>query len=321
MATVQIILGLICLGLGGDALVRGAVGAANRLKISPLVTGLVLVGFGTSIPELVTSLKAALSGSPGIAVGNVVGSNIANVLLILGLTALIFPITTQPKALKRDGPVLAIATAACVGFGLAGAFGRVSGALFVAALIAYLVFTYKTDSKRGDAQAQLHEQESELIAPASRSLALSLLVAFAGIAIVILGANWMIEGSTAIARQFGVSETIIGLTIVAVGTSLPELAASIVAAFRKQTDIALGNIIGSNIFNVFGILGMTSLAIPIEVPVNALVYDVWILAAVTALLLWAAHTDSRLSRREGGFFLILYAAYIAFLIFRGFGMM
>ncbi len=319
MAILQIFLGLICLGLGGDALVRGAVGVAERLKISPLVTGLVLVGFGTSMPELVTSLNAVLKGSSGLAIGNVVGSNIANILLILGLTAMIFPIATDPKAFKRDAPMLAFATVACVIFAFNGEFGRITGFAFVSFLLAYVVFTYLTERQTHDAQAQLHIDATKLVAPSTRPFWLSVLIAATGITLVILGAHWIVTGSITIARTFGVSETVIGLTIVAVGTSLPELATSIAAAIRKQTDIAFGNIVGSNIFNTLGILGATSMIVPITVPANVLTYDLWILIVVTALLLWAAFTDARLSRREGAVFLGLYIAYLGFLAVRAAG--
>lgn len=318
-ASLQILFGLICLGLGGDALVRGAVGAAERLKISPFVTGLVLVGFGTSMPELATSVNAVLNGSSGIAIGNIVGSNIANVLLILGVTAIIYPIATDPDVFKRDAPVLAVATIICVALAFQGEFGRLAGATFVAALFAYIVFTYVTDRRAADAQAKLHEAEAQLVAPATRSLWLSTLIAVAGVALVVLGAQWIVAGSATGARSIGVSDTVIGLTIVAVGTSLPELAASVAAALRRQTDIAFGNIIGSNIFNILGILGATSLVLPITIPKNVLTYDLWILLAVTALLLLAAFTGARLSRREGVVFLGLYAAYIGFLAARASG--
>lgn len=321
VASLQILLGLMCLGLGGDALVRGAVGIAQKLKISPLVTGLVLVGFGTSTPELATSVNAVINGAPGIAVGNVIGSNVANVLLILGVTAAIYPIATQPAVFKRDAPVLAIATLVFVALAFQGEFGRLSGVAFVTLLLAYIGFTYVTDRKAQDAQAEIHIAEAGLIAPAAKTLWISTLIAVAGVALVILGANTIVAGSVSIARIFGISEAIIGLTIVAIGTSLPELAASVAAAFRKQTDIALGNIIGSNIFNILAIIGVTSLIKPIAIPQNVVSYDLWILLIATALLFLAAFTDARLSRREGVVFLGLYVAYIVFLSVRATGAM
>ncbi|MBO6754990.1 MAG: calcium/sodium antiporter [Roseibium sp.] len=316
MAAMQILVGLIFLGVGGDALVRGAVGAAERLKISPLVTGLVLVGFGTSTPELVTSLSAVLQGSSGIAIGNVIGSNIANILLILGLTAAITPICAEPRAFKRDAPMLAIATGACVVFALNGEFGRLTGVVFLAILLAYVGFTYVKERGEFDRQAKLHVEATELVAVRPRALWLSTLIAAGGVALVIFGANWMVSGSISIARTLGVSETVIGLTIVAIGTSLPELATSVIAALRKQTDIAFGNIIGSNIFNTLGIIGVAAAVAPITVPPKVLTYDLWLLVAVTALLLYFAFTEARLSRREGAVFLVLYTAYLGFLALR-----
>lgn len=316
MAWLAILAGFACLAVGGDALVRGAVGAAERMKISPLVTGLVLVGFGTSTPELVTSLSAVFQGSDGIAIGNVVGSNIANILLILGVTAAIASIKADPKAFKRDAPMLTVATAACVFFALNGEFERATGLVFVALLIGYIVFTYLKERETYDRQAQAHAQAAALVEPRPRALWLSIVIAVAGVALVILGANWMVSGSIVIARALGVTETVIGLTIVAIGTSLPELAACVAAAMRRQTDIAFGNIIGSNIFNTLGIVGVTAAVAPISVPPNVLTYDLWILVAATALLLYFAFTDARISRREGAVFLVLYVAYLAFLVWR-----
>jgi len=316
MAGLQIVIGLVLLVIGGDALVRGAVGAARRLRVSPLVTGLVLVGFGTSTPELVTSVNAVLKDSAGIAVGNVVGSNIANILLILGLAAVITPLRAEPKAFWRDGPMLGLATLIGCGVMLYGAYNTFIGAVFLVLLASYIVFTYVKERQSFDAQAALHVNEAELATPGPGSLWLSLLMAGAGIALVILGADWMVAGSITIARLLNIPETIIGLTIVAVGTSLPELVTSVVAAVRKESDIAFGNIVGSNIFNILGILGVTALIKPFAVPQNRLTYDAWIMLAVTALLLLLALARGRLSRIEGGFFLLLYGAYLAFLTVR-----
>lgn len=320
MAWLLILAGLVLLAVGGDILVRGAVGTAERLNVSPLITGLVLVGFGTSMPELVTSLKAALSGAPGIAVGNVVGSNIANILLILGFAAVITPIKTDPQAFKRDAPMLAIATAACVLFALSGSFGRLTGAVFLAMLFGYIGFTYLRERKTSDAQARLHVEETKLVERRPHKLWLSLALTVGGIAAVVAGANGMVSGSVIVARNLGISETVIGLTIVAIGTSLPELAASIAAARRGEVELIFGNILGSNQFNILGILGTTAVVHPIAVPSNVLVYDLWFMAAVTALFIWFALTDARMSRREGGIFLALYALFIAFLGVRSLGL-
>lgn len=312
-AHVQVVAGLVLLALGGDALVRGAVGIAEKLRVSSLLTGLVLVGFGTSTPELVTSISAIMKDSPAIAVGNVVGSNIANILLILGVAALIMPLPAERKALRRDGPMLAIAALACLLVTEFWAFGRLTGALFVAGLVAYVVYTYRVERRVHDAQAALHDAEAAQVRPLSHNLPLSLAFALGGIGLVIFGANLMVDGSIVLARAMGVSELVIGLTIVAVGTSLPELATSVVAALKKETDIAVGNIVGSNIFNVLGILGVAALVQPFDLPGAEVRQDVWIMIAVTALLLLIVWTRGRLSRLAGFGFLLLYAGYIAFL--------
>jgi cation:H+ antiporter len=311
--------GLAMLGVGGDVMVRGAVGIAQRLRVSPMFTGLVLVGFGTSTPELVTSLSAALKGSPGIAVGNVLGSNIANTLLILGLTAIVLPIPADRRSFQRDAPMLAIATLACVGFALLGSMGRLVGGVFLLLLSAYLVYTYRMESRGRDAPAELHALQGALLHVPYRKAGTSVVLAAGGLAGVLVGAHLLVQSSIDIARSLGIPETVIGLTIVAVGTSLPELATSMAAVFKRQTDIALGNIIGSNIFNILGILGLTALVAPFTIPHSLLVYDIWVLLGVTGLLLTFALTTAHITRGEGVVFLLLYAAYLAFLTARAVG--
>ncbi len=313
------LLGLILLGIGGDVLVRGAVGLAELLKVSPLFTGLVLVGFGTSTPELVTSLSAALQGSPGIAIGNIIGSNIANTLLILGLTAIILPIPADPRSFRRDAPMLAIATLVCLAVVETSSVGRLSGALFLLLLAGYLWHTYRMEKQRHDAPALLHEQQGRLLEPAARSGALSAILALSGLAGILVGANLLVTASIQIAAALGIPDSIIGLTVVAVGTSLPELATSVAAAVKRQTDIALGNIIGSNIFNILGILGTTALVRPIRIPDNVVDFDAWVLFGVTGLLLYYALSEARISRSEGAVFLLLYAAYLVLLASRVLG--
>jgi cation:H+ antiporter len=307
------LLGLCMLGAGGDLLVRGAVGIAEVLKVSPLFTGLVLVGFGTSMPELVTSLTAALQGSPGIAIGNVVGSNIANSLLILGVTALIVPIPADPQSFRRDAPMLAVATVVCLVVVETGQIGRISGTLFLVLLGAYLAYTYRAENRRPDASALIHQQQGTLLRSAARRGGLSVLLAAAGLVGIIGGARLLVSSSIEIAGALGIPDSVIGLTVVAVGTSLPELATSVVAAIKRQTDIALGNIIGSNIFNILGILGVTVLVKPISIPQGVVVFDAWVLLGVTGLLLYYALTEACLSRSEGAVFLVLYVTYVGLL--------
>jgi cation:H+ antiporter len=313
MIFVSLIGGFVLLLVGGETLVRGAVGAARRFSVSPLLIGLTLVGFGTSTPELITSIEAALRGSPGIAVGNVVGSNIANILLVCGLSALVFPIPCEPKALIRDGTMLVLSSLAFTAVAWHGMLLRPIGVVFLTALAGYVVYCYHQERRYPNASAALHEKEALAIAPPAGSLGLFLAMAAAGIGLTIAGAKLLVEAAIALATMFGVSETIIGLTIVAVGTSLPELVTAVIAAVRRQSDVALGNVIGSNIYNLLGILGTTAIVQPVPVPSEILHSDLWIMLAATALLFWFGRTSRRLSRAEGGFLLCGYALYIAWL--------
>ncbi|NBB81871.1 MAG: calcium/sodium antiporter [Alphaproteobacteria bacterium] len=312
-AILLLLAGLVMLGLGGDVLVRGAVGIARRFGLSPLLIGLTLVGFGTSMPELATSLQANLGGSPDVAIGNVVGSNIANILLILGIAAVIRPIACDRAAFRRDGPMLAASQLAMAGVILTGMVGRVEGAVMLAALLAYTGFCYVSERRAGDAGARMHAQEAELPALPHAPLWLSAAMALGGIALTILGARLLVDGAIDLARAAGISEAVIGLTLVAVGTSLPELATAIVAALRRQGDVAFGNVIGSNIFNALGILGATALALPLPAAERILAFDLWVMLGVAALAILATMTGWRIDRREGLLFLAGYAAYLAVL--------
>ncbi len=309
--------GLALLGGGGELLVRGAVRVAERLGVSPLLIGLTLVGFGTSTPELVTSVQASLAGSPGIAVGNVVGSNIANILLILGVAALLCPIAVATSALKRDGVlVLALAVAfAAIGFLLP--LDRWLGAAFLAGLAGYLLYAWRQESRGTDghcaAQAKAEAFEGthpKLHAGAGAGLAGPAALALGGLVLVVLGGRLLVDGAIRLAEGFGVPETVIGLTIVAVGTSLPELVTSVVAAARRQPEVALGNVLGSNIYNVLGILGMTALVSPTVVPAEIARFDSLVMVAVSAALLVVAWTGLRIGRREGAALLAGYVAYV-----------
>ncbi len=307
MAFLLVVVGLALLVAGGEALVRGAVALAERLGVSPLLIGLTVVGFGTSTPELVTSLNAALVGSPGIAIGNVVGSNTANILLILGIGALIAPIAVARETFRRDGAALAAATALCVVAVLLGEIGRVMGVVLVLGLVAYLFVSYLGERRSPDAEP---DAETAPAAPLWRPLAL----AFGGIAVTILGARFLVDGSIDIARAFGLSEAAIGLTIVAVGTSMPELVTTVMAALRRQSDIAFGNVIGSNIYNVLGILGVTGIVSPLAVPPQIASLDIWVMVAATLLLVVFATTGRQIARWEGGVFVGLYVAYTGWLL-------
>ena len=306
MELVLIGLGLVALLAGGELLVRGAVGVAARLGLPPMVIGLTLVGFGTSTPELLTSVQAALAGAPGIALGNVVGSNTANVLLILGVAAVLMPVAVSAGTFRRDGMALALATAACVAATLSGTIGRLWGAALVAGLVAFLVVTLRSSRSDPDAPA---EELPGLGAP----LALGLGLSVAGLAVTVLGARLLVDGAVTLARDFGVSEALIGVTVVAVGTSLPELATTLVAARRGQNDVAFGNVIGSNVFNVLGILGVTALVSPLAVAPEIAAFDIWVMTAATLALIAVAVTGWRITRVEGAALLTAYAAYIGWL--------
>ncbi|MFA7431547.1 MAG: calcium/sodium antiporter [Rhodospirillaceae bacterium] len=316
MLTLQLLAGFVLLLGGGEALVKGAVGVAGRLGVSPMLIGFLLVGFGTSTPELVASLNAALAGAPGIAIGNVVGSNIANILLILGVAGLILPIAVNRDAFRRDGAMLVVATVLFVGAAMFGVIGRPAALVFLIVLAAYSVYSFQADRKEVSAAGQMHAGQSEnvdQIPPVHPNLWLSLALAVGGIAAVVWGADLLVDGAIVLARAAGLSETLIGLTLVAVGTSLPELVTSVMAAIRKHSDVAFGNIVGSNVFNLLGILGITALVEPIAIPPEVLRLDLWVMSGVTALLLVFSATGWKVARWEAGVFLSLYVVYMAVL--------
>jgi len=312
--------GFVLLILGGELLVRGAVQVATGLGVSPLVIGLTLVAFGTSAPELVTSVQAALANAPGIAYGNVVGSTIANSLLIAGVAALISPMMIASTALKRDGAVMLVAVIAFAVIASLMPLGRSIGLFFIAALVAYIYLAFRQEQSSApqghgaiyDKSLALQETDAGM-APSAKlrsSVAVSGLVALGGLVFVIFGGRLLVDGAVSLARGFGISETVIGLTIVAVGTSMPELVTSAVAGLRKQGEIAFGNIIGSNIYNILGIGGATALIAPGAVP-NAIVsFDNFVMVGVCVALMIFAWTGSRIGRREGAVLLAGYVAYV-----------
>ena len=309
--------GLVLLAVGGELLVRGAVGMAARLGISPLLAGLTIVGFGTSTPELATSVQAAMAGSPGIAVGNVVGSNIANILLILGVSALILPLAVNPRSFQRDSIALGGSALLCTGAVLLGSLSPLTGIVLLGCLVGYVWWAYTSERAADDDECHRHEAEAEdrPVPPDTGPVILGGMIV-AGLAAAIFGAGWLVDGATVLASAAGVSESVIGLTVVAVGTSLPELIACIVAVIRKHADVALGNIVGSNIYNVLGILGATAIIQPIEVPAEIAGFDIWVMLGVTALLLVQLRSGWKLSRIEGALLVVLYTGYTLLLATR-----
>jgi len=309
-----LLLGFTVLLGGGDALVRGATALARRLGISPLVVGLTVVAFGTSAPELAVNLTAALRGSTAISFGNVIGSNLANIGLIVGLAALLRPLAVQSVVVRRELPMMLLATAVAVVFALdsvldgdaSSRYGRGDGIVLLLLLAVFLYYTAgdvfrERESMRGEAR----------LAPGAWSFRVSLFVAAAGLVALVGGAHLTVKGAVGIARDAGISEAVIGLTVVAIGTSLPELAASLVAAWRGQAEIALGNVIGSNLFNLSVVLGATAALRPIPVPAGGVV-DLTMLCALSMLLWWVCAThERRIIRAEGAVLLTAYLIYVS----------
>ena len=312
MTAFQIIVGFVLLFGGGEFVVRGAVALANRFGVSPLVIGLTIVGFGTSLPELLVSLNAALNGAPGIAVGNVIGSNMANMMLVLGCAAMICPVVVNPAAVRRDAGFMLGVTAIFVGIGLTGSVGSWEGAVMVVILCGYLGYSLWRDVHADDAAAALHREEAEELSGGPKPLWVMILVTLAGFVGISVGADFLVEGATVLARHAGISEEVIGLTLVAVGTSLPELATSIVAAYRGHSDVCLGNVLGSNIFNLMGILGITAMVVPVPFSDKIIDFDLWVLLGASLLLIPFMISGRRICRVEAGVLLALYAAYVAF---------
>ena len=311
MSFLLLALGIALLAVGGDALVRGSLAAAKRLGVSPLLSGLLIVGFGTSVPELVVSVDAALNHRPDIAVGNVVGSNIANTLLILGLCALVTPLAVKPSALRRDAVTVVGASLFFLVLVGSGGLGRMDAAIFLAALVGYLIWTYRGERLHTSPSAELHEAEAEVVAPLPQSVFWTVATVILGLLLLIAGSQVLIKGAVGIAQRLGVPEAVIGLTMVAVGTSLPELTISVVAALRRNADVAVGNVLGSNIFNLLGILGVSALLQPLPVNPRILVFDQWVMLGTALLMLFFLFTGRRLSRWEGGVLLACYGGYIA----------
>lgn len=314
------LLGLALLLVGGELLVRGATRLAAAAGIPPVIVGLTIVAFATSAPELAVSVQAAFSGEADLVVGNVVGSNIANLLLILGLSAAIAPLVVAQKLVRVDVPLM-VGVSALVGWmALDGRINRVEGALLFAGLIAYNLAAIRASRATRpavEAQYEAFYGEAEAVAERGRSPWLgSLSLLGLGIAGLILGARWLVDGATTAARALGVSELIIGLTIVAVGTSLPELVTSVLAAIRGERDIAAGNVIGSNIFNLLSVLGFTALLAPqgVPVPAAAIAFDLPVMLAASIACLPIFFVGNRISRWEGVLFLMYYAVYVAYLL-------
>jgi cation:H+ antiporter len=311
LAIIYLLAGLVLLYYGAEALVRGSSSLALRLGLSPLVVGLTVVAFGTSTPELMVSLKAALAGQADISVGNVVGSNICNIGLILGICALVTPIATTSQIVRIDIPIMLAITAITIFLLADGTIGLPEGIFLTTLLVAYIVFSIGL-ARRQPADS-LGTEFGEEVKISKRGLAIDLLMVAGGLVLLVFGARFLVDGAVIIARTFGWTEALIGLTVIAVGTSLPELATSLVAAIKKEADIAVGNIVGSNIFNLLGILGITAIVHPLAATgIGRIDYAVM---AVFALVLWPmAYHQKRITRLEGAILLAGYVAYVSWLV-------
>jgi cation:H+ antiporter len=342
MATV----GLLFLLGGGEVLVRGASSLATCLGLSPLLIGLTVVAAATSMPELVVVVTSGIEGVPDLGVGNVIGSNIANILLVLGTAAVLCPIATRPEHVLRDGMVLLCATVLFTAFAFTSTIGRLEGFLMLVALVLYLVFSYYSDrringKRSADRAAQNRDaadqseagsnnpsrynapgadptqdvelQDDTCVAerPARFGRMMAVVFIVTGVGALVGGSHLLIEGAVDIARWLGVSEAVIGLTLVAVGTSLPELATAIVAGLRHHSEIALGNVLGSNLFNLLLVLGVLGLIAPFQVAPEMLSFDIWVMVGAVVVLLPVMMTGWRIGRREGAAFLLAYGVYVA----------
>ncbi|GMU94855.1 calcium/sodium antiporter [Ignavibacterium album] len=303
--TIYISAGLVMLFLGGEGLIRGSASLSLRIGISPLVVGLTVVAFGTSSPELLVSLKAAIMGNSTIALGNVIGSNIANIALILGIAALIRPLEVHANVIRREIPIMIVSTVLLIIFLSNGILGFFEGLIFVILLVAYTVINIILSFKEN----KEIEVEFEEGLKSKLNIPVSILLIVFGLALLFFGADLFLKGAVALAKIFKVSDAVIGLSVVAVGTSLPELFTSIVAALRKQSDISIGNVVGSNIFNILSILGISAMIVPIKSEEMSYL-DFGVMLAAALILLPLSYTGFRISRWEGGLLIFGYVAYL-----------
>jgi cation:H+ antiporter len=313
MTVLLFVAGLGLLVLGAEWLVKGASRLAAALGISPLVIGLTVVAYGTSAPEMAVSVKSAWAGQPDLALGNVVGSNIFNVLFILGASAIITPLVVSSQLIRLDVPIMIGVSLLTLLLAGDGSVGRLDGAILFALAVAYTAFQVRQSRKESAAVRQEYGRE---FGPGRAATATNLAFIAAGLVLLVLGSRWLVNGAVAFAQALGVSELVIGLTIVAAGTSLPEVATSILAAFRGERDIAVGNVVGSNIFNLLAVLGLAGMVAPSGLPAPAalLRFDLPVMVAVALACLPIFASGALIARWEGALFLFYYAAYTAYLV-------
>jgi cation:H+ antiporter len=310
------VLGLAALVAGAESLVRGASKIALSLGISPLVVGLTIVALGTSSPEVAVSVGAVMNGSTDIAVGNVVGSNVFNVLFILGISALVTPLVVHSQIIRQEVPIMIGASVLLAVMAIDGSLGRLESALLLSLLAAYVVFLVRQSRAE---TAEVRDEFEGRVRPAAgwdSHWSVQLLLMLAGLGLLVLGSGWLVDSAVAFARALGVSDLVIGLTIIAAGTSMPEVATSVMAAVRGQRDIAVGNVIGSNTFNILGCLGLSGVvsSVGLKIAPAVLNFDLWVMVAVAIACLPVFMFGRQIGRRRGLMFLAYYVAYVAYLI-------
>ncbi len=306
-------LGLFLLLISGDFLVRGAIQLSNRLGISPLMVSLTIVAFGTSAPELIVAIKATLSGSPGLALGNVVGSNIANILLVLGLPTLIMGLKNNIADAKRSFGFMIVASVLFIVFGMSGSFSWIYGVVLLSLLAFFLFDTFRQNSKK-TLNKTLNSEILESQQKISHSWWTITLFLILGVIGLPLGADLLVTNASALAKGYGVSDAIVGLTLVAIGTSLPELATTFIAFVRKKAEVVLGNLIGSNIFNLLAIIGITSLISPVPVDPTFIKFDFWVMLGASALIAPFILLNIQFNRLSGFLFVALYISYLTVIL-------
>ena len=309
--------GLAVLILGADLLVRGASRLAAAFGISPLVIGLTIVAIGTASPEIAVSLQAAANGQVDLTLGNVLGSNIFNILFILGITSIVAPIVIAEQLIRKDAPILLGVSLLTLALVFDGNLGAMDGAILLFLLVVYIVFALKQNESK-KVQKEYAEEYAQKEPRTTRNTIINIVFILIGLGLLVLGSNWLVDSAVQIAKALGVSELVIGLTIVAVGTSLPEVATSVIAALKGESDIAVGNAVGSNIFNLLGVLGIGALVSPdgIFVAQRVLQFDLPVMVFVALLTLPVFYLDSRISRIEGGLLFSYYVVYVIYVILR-----
>jgi len=311
MVYLQVLAGFVLLLTAAEILVRGSVNLALRLHVPPLVVGMTVVAFGTSAPEMVISIDAALNGATGLAIGNIVGSNIANILLILGAAAIVRPVLKKPEISIRDATVLMLGSLLFALFVFNGSVGTLAAVVFLIVLFVFLWGSYREQARRQDKPSLNGDVASgQIEIEPSWKLAVNLLYIVLGLVGLVLGAELLVDGGATIARSYQVSEEVIGLTLLALGTSLPELAASVVAARRGHIDVAVGNVVGSNVFNMFAVGGFSALIVPLPIISQISSFDIWVMLGATAMIMPLLLLGRRLTRYHAAFYLLLYLVYI-----------